>query len=115
VKNSIKKLLKNNITKHKKSRKEEIKLNKIKRLEGEYMEFKDENLKEIVERKQAELEDTIKNAESEFVLKVGEKEEKQKKKEEKQKKNEEKQREKEKTRKLREQEKQKKKEEKEKK
>ena len=117
VKKSLLKQVRIGEKKRKNKRKEEIKLNKIKREEGEYMEFASENIQKIVNDKEEDLKNAIEVAEDEYLNKdVRKAEEKEKKRKEKEqdkiKKQQEKQQEKaqEKTRKIREkQEKQKKK------
>jgi len=51
----------------KQTRKEEIKLNKIKREEGEYMEFASESLQKIVNDKEEDLKAAIEVAEEEYI------------------------------------------------
>jgi hypothetical protein len=59
----------------KQTRKQEIKLNKIRREEGEYMEFVSESLQKIVNDKEDELKAAISIAEEEIINKVNEKKE----------------------------------------
>ena len=113
VKKSLIKQIRTGEKVKKKTRKEEIKLNKIRREEGEYMEFATESLQKLVNDKEDDLKEAIKNAEEEYIHKVQEKrdkrEDREKRKEEKQqektrKMREKEEKQKEKTRKMREKE-----------
>ena len=65
VRESLKKSIKIGEKDKKKTRREELKLRKIKSKSGEYLEFMNENIKEIIKNKQEELDEKLKNAEFE--------------------------------------------------
>ena len=112
VRESLKKSIKLGEKNNKNTRTEELKLKKIQSKSGKYIEFMNENIKEIIKKKQDELDEKLKNAKSDIDEEEDEKERKKaEKKEEKQKEREEKMKEKQKEK----EEKQKEKEEKQKK
>jgi hypothetical protein len=78
VRESLKKSIKLGEKNNKKTRKEELKLKEVQSKSGEYIEFMNENIKEIIKNKQDELDEKLKNAESE----VDEKEEEEERKKE---------------------------------
>jgi len=77
VRESLKKSIKLGEKNNKKTRKEELKLKEVQTKSGEYIEFMNENIKEIIKNKQDELDEKLKNAESE-VDEKGEEEERKK-------------------------------------